>query len=93
MADRFVTDPEEMGLAGMRLRDAGRVVDATGTRAPATPQAGVVTGEMTAVLEHLVGSAGELAVGVTAAGEAVLRASSGYLTQDEAAARAFQGLR
>lgn len=83
----FTVDPAALDQVARRLRDAG-VVD---IGAVAAPDAGEVSGDVGAVLGHLLQSLGELVAGVTAAGDAVAAGAADYRAGDEANARSLTG--
>lgn len=72
------------------LRNAGVNLAAVGDSIPANPEAGEVSAEMTAVLAHFVGSAGELITGVTAAGDQIAAGGGEYADSESVNRNTFQ---
>lgn len=92
MSDSLVVDQAGMDVVAGKLLDAARALDAAGARSPGTPRAGDVTADMAAMLGHLTSLAGELALGVAGAGEAVNRARTRYAEQDAATGRDLRAI-
>jgi hypothetical protein len=89
MGEQLQADlPTLQSLAG-RLRQAGDALDAAGSGAPSAPDAGDVTPDVSAVIGHLVGGAGNLVVGLKEAGDRVDQAREAYRGSDSAAARSL----
>lgn len=82
----FTVDPAALDAVAQRLQQAGAID--IGAAAPA-PDAGEVSADVGAVLAHLVRSLGELAAGVTAAGDAVAAGAADYRAEDQAVARSL----
>jgi hypothetical protein len=91
MAD--ATDADLPGLEAMagRLRRSGDALDALGRDVPGRPDAGAASGPMGAVIAHLAGCAGDMVIGMRAAGDQITQARRTYAGQDAAAAQSFQG--
>lgn len=84
----FGVDPALLDAVAARL-DAAGAATVEGVGEPAVPDAGEVSGEVGALMAHLVAQAAELAGGLTVAGEGVAASSAGYRTQDAAVAAAL----
>jgi hypothetical protein len=70
------------------LDQAGADLDATSTSAPGDVDAGEGTAAILGILARMTEDAGELVVGLSAAGSAVTQANAAYTTQDVATADA-----
>ncbi len=84
----FDVDPELLDAVARRLQRAGEID--LGGAAPA-PEAGEVSGDVGAVLAHLLRGLGELAAGVTAAGDTVAGNAADYRAEDAAVGEALRG--
>lgn len=93
MTSGFQTDPAVMATMASTLQNAALALDSAGSNAPSAPDAGDVTAHITAVIGHLTNSAGELVVGVAAAGDAVAQGGEHYLDAENSSSRSFQELR
>lgn len=93
MTSGFTADPAQMETMASTLRNAGLTLDSVGSSAPSAPDAGEVTADIAAVIGHLANSAGELVVGVAAAGDAVAQGGADYAEAEESGRRSFQELR
>lgn len=92
MTSGFQADPAVMETMAGTLRNAARTLDSAGSSAPNAPDAGDVTAHIAAVIGYLTNSAGELAVGVAAASNAVAQGGECYLEVEDSASRSFQEL-
>ena len=67
------------------LTDASESLDTVGRSVPGTPDAGMATPIVTAVLAHMVDNASELMLGLAGAGDDVTEANQTYQENDAAA--------
>ncbi|MGH3972992.1 MAG: hypothetical protein ACRDS9_06675 [Pseudonocardiaceae bacterium] len=93
MTSGFKVDPALMETMAGTLRNAGLALDSAGNGAPTAPDAGDVTADIAALIGHLTNSAGELVVGVTAAGDAIARGGEDYLEAEDSGHQSFGDLR
>jgi hypothetical protein len=93
MTSGFKADPALMETMAGTLRNAGLALDSAGNGAPTAPDAGDVTADIAALIGHLTNSAGELVVGVTAAGDAIAQGGADYLEAEGSGRQSFRGLR
>ncbi|MQA61724.1 MAG: hypothetical protein GEU86_09560 [Actinophytocola sp.] len=73
------------------LRNASTQLDRAGKSTPDTPDAGDATPALAAVLAQLSDNAGQMVLGLVAAGDSVATASSRYAEDDAAAREEFTG--
>lgn len=84
-------DPGVIDGIARTLRDAGTDLDSVGGSLPATPDAGDATPALAAILAQLSDNAGQLVVGLAAAGDTVSDAGARYSEDDAAARDTFAG--
>lgn len=89
MSSGFSVDPGVLdGVAGMLRGGADSLNDLAGS-VPGVPDAGSVSADMAKVIAHQVEAAGEYAIGVAAAGQAVAEGGKEYRETDDAARRSL----
>jgi hypothetical protein len=89
MASGFSVDPGILdGVAAMLRGGADSLNDLAGS-VPGVPDAGPVSADMANVIAHQVEAAGEYAIGVAAAGQAVAEGGKAYRETDDAAKRSL----
>jgi S-adenosylhomocysteine hydrolase len=91
MSGQTDVDLSALDALSSRLRVAADALDAAGGGAPGMPNAGDVSGIMGAAIAHLTHSAGNLVLGMKAAGAEVAQARSQYAGRDQAAAARMRG--
>ncbi|HEX3649861.1 MAG TPA: hypothetical protein VHV49_15655 [Pseudonocardiaceae bacterium] len=89
MTSGFSADPGVLdGVAGM-LRGGADALDDLAGSLPGVPNAGPVSGDMTIAVARQLAAAGEYAIGVAAAGQAVAEGGKAYQETDDAAKRSL----
>jgi hypothetical protein len=91
MAGEIDVDLAALETMAGRLVQSANALDETGGTAPGVPDAGDVTGIVGAAIAHLTESAGNLVVGMMAAGEQADAARRAYAARDQASADSFRG--
>lgn len=87
----YEVDPGVLkGIAGT-LRNASSDLDQVGNSVPEIPEAGDATPALAAILAQLTDNAGQLVLGLAAAGESVSSAGTRYADDDAAARDTFAG--
>ncbi|MGH3451391.1 MAG: hypothetical protein ACRDQW_11845 [Haloechinothrix sp.] len=86
-------DPGVIDGVARTLRNAGTQLDEIGGSVPATPDAGDAGPAIATILAQLTDNAGQLVLGLAAAGDTVATASSQYADDDAAARDTFAGAR
>jgi hypothetical protein len=82
MPEGYQVDPATLEHVTSSLRTAGSTLDGLDSD-PGAPDAGELTGPMSALLSRFLSDTGELVTGVGAAGDQVADARNLYLKQDE----------
>lgn len=89
MADHFLADEGALAAAAAGLRRGADSLNDLAGSVPAAPDAGPLSGEMAGLLSKQVGAAGEYAVGVAAASQAVAEGGQAYQRADDSARQSF----
>jgi hypothetical protein len=89
MAGDFQTDPGVIANLAKMLHSGADSLDSLAGSVPGVPDAGDLSGQMAALIAKQVGAAGEMAVGVSAAADAVTQGGKAYTETDHAAQRSL----
>jgi len=87
----YEVDPDVLEGMASTLRNASSDLDKVGNALPETPDAGDATPAIAAMLAQLTDNAGQMVLGLAAAGESASQAASRYAADDAAARDTFAG--
>ncbi|GIG87160.1 hypothetical protein [Plantactinospora endophytica] len=89
MGHEFRVDPDTLDETATALRKAGDELAGTAA-APSGLDAGELTAAFQRLTDKLTRDAGQVSIGLVAAGETVAKARADYLAQDEKARQRFK---
>lgn len=81
----FQVDHDALDTISKTLTDASESLDRVGKSVPGTPDAGMATPVITAVLAHMVDNASALVLGLAGAGDDVTESNQTYQEHDATA--------